>query len=288
MMAKTSTIGEVYQQASSLLGNDFEAELLLRKFLGFDRTSFFLHLRDPFPAHKLSEWESWLSKRTSCQPIQYILGEQEFYGRIFEVNASVLIPRPETELLVEHVLLYLDRHNDDQTPVVVDIGTGSGVIAVTLAAERSNIHVIAIDCSEDAIRVAERNAKRHGVKEHIRFLCGDYVAPLQHEPHMIDVLVSNPPYIPTDQLKQLERQVRDFEPHLALDGGADGLAAYRTILSQLSAWNLLAPHAMMAFEIGFDQKEQVVGLINSFFPAALIEVHQDLAGNDRVVLAEIV
>ena len=287
-MEKGDTIGDVYRQASSLLGNAFEAELLLRKLLGYDRTAFYLHLQDRFPAHKWSEWKAWLKKRKAHQPIQYIVREQEFYGRLFEVDPSVLIPRPETEILVENVLAYLDDHWCDQSPLVVDIGTGSGAIAVSLVAEKPNIEMIAIDCSTDAIRIATQNAKRHGVSDRIMFRCGDFLTPLQNYHQTIDVIVSNPPYIPTDQIPYLEKQVRDYEPHLALDGGFDGLVAYRTILSQLRTWELCSERCMIAFEIGAEQKAEIVALIKRFFPAVEIKVVQDLAGFDRVILAELV
>src|SRR5690606_17854905 len=265
-----------------------EAELLLRKFLRLDRTSFYLRLPEQFPAHRWNEWEEWLKRRKAQQPIQYILREQEFYGRIFEVDPSVLIPRPETELLIEHVLAYLDKNQSTPSPSVVDLGTGSGVIAVTLAKERANLNVTAIDCSEDALRIAARNAKRHGVEDRVSFLRGDFLAPLKDRHRIIDVVVSNPPYIPTDQIQQLESQVRDFEPHLALDGGSDGLQAYRTILSQLTSWDLCATRCMIAFEIGWNQKREIIQLFSTFFPHARIEVFQDLAGLDRIVLAELV
>lgn len=287
-MNKLRTIGEVYQQASSFLDNAFEAELMLRKILHYDRVSFYLNLQKPFPPRLIEKWNDWLRKRKSNQPIQYIMREQEFYGRVFEVDASVLIPRPETEILIEKVLDRIDHSLVHQPLNVVDLGTGSGAIAVTLAAERSNLRTVAIDYSQKALQIAQKNAHRHGVSDRIVFLQGDFLAPLQDKQRAIDIVVSNPPYIPSNQINQLERQVRDFEPVLALDGGYDGLAAYRKIIWQLRSWKLLSKKYLLAFEIGYVQKKDVVALLHSSFPSATVDSYQDLAGLDRVVVAQVV
>lgn len=284
-MNQWQTVGEVYRQASSFLGNAFEAELLLRKMLGYDRTSFYMAFSQRFPQHKMKKWKEWLNRRRANQPIQYIIGEQEFYGRVFEVNESVLIPRPETEILVEKVLEQIDKHWGNQPVQVVDLGTGSGAIAVTLAAERSHIRVIAIDCSKEALQVATKNADRYGVGEQVVFLQGDFLAPLWNKEDSIDVVVSNPPYIPSKGIHDLESQVRDFEPILALDGGNDGLQAYRKILSQLQTWKLYSNRFLLAFEIGYTQREQVEELIRLNFDDATVKTYPDLAGLDRVVIA---
>lgn len=287
-MSPFQTIGEVYQEASFLLGDAFEAELLLRKLLDIDRTTFYLSFQKPFPQSKQVQWKKWLEKRKRHFPIQYILGEQEFYGRLFEVNRSVLIPRPETEILVEKVLTHLATHRKHSSPHVVDLGTGSGAIAVTLAAENKNIRVSAVDCSSQALQVAMKNAKRHGVDDRIQFIQGDFLVPLMEESREVDVVVSNPPYIPSGDLAHLEKQVRDFEPTLALDGGSDGLKAYEKILDQLKKGELLSSKWLIAFEIGFSQKAEVSRLIRTFFPTAKVNVYQDLAGFDRVVIAQVV
>lgn len=284
-MNQWQTVGEVYQQASSFLGNAFEAELLLRKMLGYDRTSFYLAFSKRFPRTKMEKWQEWLNRRKTNQPIQYIIGEQEFYGRVFEVNESVLIPRPETEILVEKVLEQIDKHWRNQPVQVVDLGTGSGAIAVTLAVERSHVQVIAIDCSNEALQVAAKNAYRHGVGDQIVFLQGDFLAPLRDKETSIDVVVSNPPYIPSKEINELESQVRDFEPILALDGGIDGLQAYRKILSQLQTWELFSNRFLLAFEIGYSQKELVEELLRLNFDNATVKTYPDLAGLDRVVTA---
>lgn len=287
-MSKWQTIGEVYRQASSFLGSPFEAELLLRKMMNLDRASFYLQLQEPFPPHLLEKWQEWLSKRKAHQPIQYIIGEQEFYGRVFEVDSSVLIPRPETEMLIEKVLERIDQCWSQSSPCIVDLGTGSGAIAITLAAERPHLRVIATDCSPQALQVAERNAHRHGVRDRIAFMQGDFLTPLRDQLDGMDIVVSNPPYIPSHHINQLESQVRDFEPWIALDGGPDGLIAYRKIVSQLHTWHGWVKKILLAFEIGHDQKDAVTRLLHSYVPNATIDSHQDLAGNDRIIIAQVV
>ncbi|TCW39272.1 peptide chain release factor N(5)-glutamine methyltransferase [Laceyella sacchari] len=286
-MHREYTLREAYRRASSFLQDNgaeenanFEAELLIRRLVGLDRTQFFMRLSDPFPTDLATKLEEWLRRRASGEPLQYIVGDQEFYGRVFQVSPAVLIPRPETELLIEAVIDEAERRFAEDELRVVDVGTGSGAIAVTLALEKPQWQLTAIDLSVSALEVAQMNAKRYGVREQICWLQGDLLAPLGAGLSDIDILVSNPPYIPSQTVYELERQVRDFEPYLALDGGEDGLSPYRRMVSALAS--VKAGPKLICFEIGADQGRAVAELLASVCQE--VTVKQDLAGLDRIVV----
>lgn len=282
------TVGEAWRWASSFLqqyqveDSNFEAELLLRFALGWDRTRFFTHLDESLDPSVYHRYQKWLHRRREGVPLQYLMGEQEFYGRLFQVNESVLIPRPETEILVETVLRETKEWSD-QNRQVVDVGTGSGAVAVTLAAERPSWGITAVDCSPQALQVAKGNAGNHHVEERIDWYQGSWLSPLQERDIKVDILVSNPPYIPTAVIPGLEVQVRDHEPILALDGGSDGLDPYRKILDM--APGVLKYPGLIVFEVGDEQSEAVSLWINEIWPKATVSVFPDLAGRNRVVSA---
>ena len=263
-----------------------DAELLLLHLLGKSKAELLRDLREPWPGGELDErWEALLARRAAGEPVQYVTGEQHFYGRRFEVSPAVLIPRPETELLAEAVLQAGDAlwpPGSGAAPQVADIGTGSGALAVTLAAERPAWRIYASELSADALAVAKRNAELHGAGNRIRFVQGSFLEPFFDGPP-IDILVSNPPYIATAALERLQREVRDFEPRLALDGGEDGLAAYRAIAAQLA--RLPAMPRVAAFEVGAGQADQVAGLLRGTAEWSEIRVIPDYAGIPRHVVA---
>ncbi|MFD0957834.1 peptide chain release factor N(5)-glutamine methyltransferase [Paenibacillus chungangensis] len=286
---------------------DSNAELLLMHVLELDRAALLLAWNDPFPLHKGEQWQALLRRKACGEPIQYMIGEQWFYGRPFTVTPAVLIPRPETELLVEAVLTAADRlwpaaerpsepHSAGAGagaaagPTVVDVGTGSGAIAVTLAAQRHDWRVSASDLSPDALEVARRNAARHGVADRVQFLQGDLLAPYLRGcgsggrgDVSIDALVSNPPYIPAADLPGLQREVREFEPHLALDGGADGLDPYRRMLEQLRELPQLP--RLVAFELGIGQPSVVTDMMREMGAWSSIAIIKDYAGIERHIIA---
>ncbi|MDB4866691.1 MAG: prmC, partial [Cohnella sp.] len=240
-----------------------DAELLLLHLLGMSKAELLRDWREPFPAEHGDAWESLLRRRESGEPVQYIAGEQYFCGRRFAVSPAVLVPRPETELLAEAVLAAGDRlwpAAGGGTPVVLDVGTGSGALAVTIAAERPGWRVLASDLSPDALSVARSNALAHGVDGRVRFVQGDLLQPFVAEAggEPIDVLVSNPPYIPSADLPGLQREVREYEPHLALDGGGDGLEPYRRMAVQMRLLPKLP--RLVAFEVGAGQADDVASL----------------------------
>lgn len=287
-MNRMHTIREAYQWASSFLqvhgfeSHQFEAELILRRALQVDRARFFAILNDPWPTEIEPKVRAWLQKRSQGEPLQYIFGDQEFYGRLFKVNPSVLIPRPETELLVETVLQEAERVWGNRALHVVDVGTGSGAIAVTLAAERPHWQITAVDISGEALNVAKENASLYGVEKQIEWMEGEYLTPLLAKKAPLDILVSNPPYIPSAVVPTLEKQVSQYEPHLALDGGADGLEPYRILTRQLAEWDQQT--RLVCFEIGETQGEDVAALVQKISDRVEVEVRTDLAGRDRIVV----
>jgi release factor glutamine methyltransferase len=207
--------------------------------------------------------------------VQYIIGQQEFYGLMLRVSPAVLIPRPETELLVEAVLA---RTPSQRAANILDVGTGSGAIAIALAHQLPLARVTAIDLSDEALAVARENASAHGVGERMRFLQSDLLEAVTGE--TFDVVVSNPPYVPESDRASLDRQVRDHEPGIALFAGADGLEIYKRLVPQARA--ALEPAGLLAIEIGYGQRDAVATLLGAW---AAVESLDDLQGIPRVMLA---
>ncbi|NBC73055.1 HemK family protein methyltransferase [Paenibacillus sacheonensis] len=349
-------------QARGIAEPRSNAELLLLHVLGLDRAQLLRDWRDPFPPQHYKRWRELLSRKAAGEPVQYLIGEQWFYGLPFAVTPAVLIPRPETELLVEAVLEAADRlwpeasgaefaegtegaggtasrgaaealgttaagtageQGDDgpagaegageaasaaeigseplaaasaAVPTVVDVGTGSGAIGVTLATLRPRWRVCASDLSPDALAVARTNAASHEAAARMTFVQGDLLGPFaQPRPGSvdgaaggvaglrIDVLVSNPPYIPAGDIAGLQPEVRDHEPRLALDGGDDGLTPYRRMAEQLS--QLSALPRIVGFELGIGQAEAVADLLRGIGAWREVRIIPDYAGIDRHVLA---
>lgn len=207
-------------------------------------------------------------------PVQHLIGFEYFFGYPFLVNEHVLIPRFETEELAQHILLYYDEFFEGEKIKAVDVGTGSGCLAIAIALEERNIKMLATDISEDALEVAKKN--NEALQAGVTFLQGDMLEPLKGK--TFDLLISNPPYIPNDEY--VEALVKDHEPHVALFGGADGLDFYRKIL--MNASTILNPKSMMAFEHAFDKAEELKSLILDYFPNAEVVQKKDLQGKDRM------
>lgn len=226
-----------------------------------------------------ARFESILERLCQDEPLAYVLGVQYFYGYPFEVNRDVLIPRYETEELVMRVLMELDEHfPKTEGLTLLDIGTGSGAIACSLKAEAPDLKVYASDISEDALKQAGRNADNLNLE--VTFLQGDMVKPFIEQGIKTDILVCNPPYIPQDET--IEQSVRAYEPHVALFGGEDGLRFYRSVLND--APFVLNEKNILAFEIGWDQKETLTALAKSAFPNGEVECFQDINGKDRILI----
>ncbi|UNK18121.1 peptide chain release factor N(5)-glutamine methyltransferase [Paenibacillus sp. N3/727] len=275
------SIREAYIEASSfleycgVLEPQRNAQLLLEFVLGLTGTAYYMALPEIFPEDRRKAWEEAVNRKGDGVPAQYIIGEQEFYGLPFEVTSAVLIPRPETELLVEAVL----KHADTASRLtVLDIGTGSGAIGVSLALKSPKWQVLASDISPEALQVAQRNAKRLGAT--VEFRQGNLLEPFAGLAP--DIVVSNPPYIPAEDIEELQPEVRDHEPRTALDGGEDGLNPYRIMMEQLPL--LVSAPRIIAFELGMGQAEDVADLLRSTGHWNRIITVPDLAGINRHVL----
>lgn len=215
------------------------------------------------------------------KPLGYVLGYEAFFGYDFIVNEDVLIPRPETEELVGLVLGLYDEYFEGKTVDVFDVATGSGAIGITLNLEESKLHVVASDISQAALDVAKANNEK--LQANVRFLCGDMLKPFIEESLHCDICVCNPPYIPSEET--MEHSVVDYEPHVALFGGEDGLKFYRDVFE--NAHKVLKEKAILAFEIGWNQGKALTELAHSYFKDAQIEVHQDMANKDRMLVIKV-
>lgn len=223
------------------------------------------------------------ARRANREPLQYLLGTQEFCGLDFEVTTSVLIPRPETELLLDEVVRFL---TSGIPAIVVDVGTGSGCLSVALAKAVPSVSVYALDCSEGALDIARRNVSRHEVGDQVQCRQGDLFAALQglDLEGRVNVVMSNPPYIPEKDWDGLQPEVRLFEPRIALSGGSDGMAIHRRLLEDV--WRFLAPGGLLALEVGQGQAKAVCEYARQQGQYAKIRTRQDATGIDRVVCAE--
>lgn len=258
---------------SSLEGLD--AQILLAHVINRPRTWLLAHLETPLTPPQLDEAEKAFARLKAGEPLPYIIGHWEFFGLDFEITRDVLIPRPETELLVEKALAWLNRHPEERS--VADIGTGSGAIAISIAANIPDAHILATDLSPAALNVAKGNAEKFHVQNQIQFMECDLLPDLQ--PASINLLCANLPYIPSGTLQKLP--IFGREPTLALDGGPDGLDVYRRLFKAAPAW--LKPGGMMLFEIESTLGVQAAGLAFDSFSNAIIHLHQDLAGKDRLL-----
>ncbi|HSP54360.1 MAG TPA: peptide chain release factor N(5)-glutamine methyltransferase [Dehalococcoidia bacterium] len=276
------TIGDNLRAAAARIseaGSDeaaLEAEILLMHAAGLDRAQLYARLEDALPPDQARAFASFVDRRLAHEPVPYITGHKEFFALDFEVTPAALIPRPESEMLVELVLLFAEKI--DPAALIADIGTGSGAIAVSLAHALPNASVIATDVSAQALDLARRNAERHGVADRIDFRCGDVLAPLDGP---VDVIVTNLPYVRTDEWRSLPPELAEHEPRIAFDGGADGLILIRRLLRD--APSRLRPGGALFAEISYEQGEAVLALVEEAFPGASSESRKDLANLDRVL-----
>jgi release factor glutamine methyltransferase len=258
------------------------AELLLARSMNINREALYVRLHEELGEKAQKEVDHLLRRRISGEPLQYILGQQEFWSTRFKVDPRVLIPRPETELLVEQALSMLLEISTERRPVVLDIGTGSGAVAISLARERKNIRVIASDVSREALILARENAQSSGTREQIDFINGDLFYPFA-EREAFDLILSNPPYIKHSEMAQLSREIRDFEPTVALDGGEDGLDYYRKIVYQAPSY--LRKGGWLLLELGQGQYRKVSEMMKETGLFEGTESVRDLSGIERVVKA---
>lgn len=257
------------------------AGVLLCHALGIDRTQLLTGSAEQIVDSDYQEFLGLVSRRAAGEPLQYITGHQEFYGLDFAVTRDVLIPRPETEFLVERVIKLAGGPLKETNPLIVDIGTGSGCIAITLAVHLPQARLIATDISSAALEVARANADRHGVAGRIRFVEGDALEPLARLglEGAVDVLASNPPYVEEGTSALVQREVREWEPHIALFGGADGLNFYRRLLEDAPRY--LKPGGCLVLEIGFTQLGAISSMLGDRLE--LVDTTHDLQGIPRTI-----
>ncbi|HHX87687.1 MAG TPA: peptide chain release factor N(5)-glutamine methyltransferase [Firmicutes bacterium] len=285
------TVQEALNRASAIFkeaGLEYprqEAQILFSRVLDWDRLKVVLEANTNLSQMQADRLKVAVKRRANGEPLAYIAGSKEFYSLEFTVNPAVLIPRPETELLIESALEWADRagYSRGKGVLAVDLGTGSGNLAVTLAVLWPRAQFKAVDISAHALAVADENAYRHGVQDRISWYRGNYFSALSgiDPPPKFNLIVSNPPYIPQAELARLPLPVKGFEPLEALNGGADGLNGYRRLLSGLSR-HLLSP-GLVAVEIGAGQYQDVSGLFKSTGLFHRIEVRHDYQGRPRVV-----
>jgi release factor glutamine methyltransferase len=255
----------------------FDAEVLARHVLGWDRATYLLNRHNPEPAGFAAEFARVVARREGREPVHLIVGSREFWGREFEISRAVLSPRPETELIVETGLDLLD--SVPGPPLIADVGTGSGCLAITLAIEVPRARVVATDFSPEALALARRNARRHGAHTRISFVRSDYMRGLRGP---FDLIVSNPPYVPDEARDGLDPEVREYEPGLALFSGPGGYDGIRALVEQAPA--CLGRPGWLVMEFGAGQVDEVTRVVAAARKLTLIEVRRDLQGLPRVAV----
>jgi release factor glutamine methyltransferase len=266
------------------------AELLLMHALGRDRTWLYSYPETPLEQADAEKYFALIARRAAGEPTQYLTSKQEFWGLEFEVNPAVLIPRPETEHVIEVALERLgglgaktDSHA--AAPLrIADVGTGSGCIAVALARELPHAEILATDISAEALEVAGRNAARHGVSDRIRFMNCDLLSGVERSGTQFDLIVSNPPYVARDDAGQLQREVSEHEPDVALFGGRTGVEIYSRLIEE--AASLLRSGGILVLELGYNSAAHVEGLLRLELGWTRVKITNDLAGIPRVISAE--
>jgi release factor glutamine methyltransferase len=279
-------IFEALKWASSFLKekqrDENAGELLLRHLLNVNRSNLLASLRDELDPEVEVFFKKAVEEHGRGKPVQYIIGYEEFYGRSFLVNEHVLIPRPETEELVCGTIQRIQKLFGNSPSIrFLDVGTGSGAIAVSLKLELPSVEVSASDISVDSLKVAGGNAKR--LEADIQFIQGDLLQPFIEKGEVFDVIISNPPYIPLEDEKTMSEVVTEHEPHRALFAGADGLDLYRRFKEELPL--VLGEKGLVGFEVGAGQSRDVAELLQEAFPKAHVEIVYDINGKDRMVFA---
>ncbi len=286
LLVNQVNIKEVIREASTTLDqaglkeSRLEAEVLLCHVLGIDRTQLRIKLENEISAVQRDLFFELIRRRLEREPIAYITGHKEFFGLEFQVTRETLIPRPETELIVEKVISLKEKRSLGIN-TIVDVGTGCGAIAVALAVNMQDVEIAAIDISREALEVAALNAKRHDVFKKIRFVEGDLLEPLAES---VDIIVANLPYVREQDMGILSDDVRRFEPELALFGGVDGMDFIERLMNQ--SCSKLNTMGIIILEISPEQRTSVVDIANQCFPKVNVEILADLNGYDRVVCIE--
>jgi len=256
-----------------------EAELLLMHFLGIGKAELYTRLQELTSPSEVEGFWYLVQHRCHHEPTAYILKQCQFYGIDFYIDSRALIPRPESELLVEGALEFIRQRFPSEIPSsIADVGTGSGALAIVVALHQPQAEIYAIDVSAAALEVARMNCSKHGVEKHVHLLLGDMLQPL---PKPVDIILANLPYVKESELPQLSPEIKNFEPIIALAGGRDGLEKVRQLLPQ--AKQKLLPGGLILLEIGQGQGPVATALVKDYFPTAKIDLIPDLGGIDRVV-----
>lgn len=276
------TYRQLLQQAKKSCENTEVSEnslqLLMMETCGLSNTQLYVQYDQPVDDDFMNQYLQNVKRLTNGEPLQYVLGYWYFYGYRMIVNPKALIPRLETEELVGNILADSDYYFASYSQIdIADVGTGSGAIGIALKKEEDRFQMTATDISFEALELAQQNAQLNDCQ--ITFLQGDLLQPLIDRQIKLDILVSNPPYIPAKQ--QMEKTVVDFEPHVALFGGEDGLYFYRKIFEK--AYQVIKEKAFMAFEIGYDEKDAILQLCQQYFSTDRFEVLKDMNGKDRML-----
>jgi len=286
-----TTLQDALAQGKSTLGYpnvrsaQLDAQVLLCHVLEIERATLYAYPEREISPLQEQQYFTLITRRKLHEPVAYLTGHKEFYGLDFYVNKQVLIPRPETELLVETALEVIKPSiASGYVPVVADIGTGSGAIPIAIAIEEPRLpYIYASDISSDALEIAHINCQRHHVTERVRLLQGDLVSLL---PEPVDLLLANLPYVGTDEMDSLAPDVRLYEPYEALFSGPDGLNLLRRLGEEVHRCSVLKPAGVLLLEIGYQQREQLTHLLQEIWPNATITCRQDNAGFDRILQVE--
>jgi len=284
MMIYKNVMEALAWASSFLVDNGREetaARIVMQHILGISYSGVMLHLQDVLTIEQQMKFKELIEEHASGRPVQYCVGSEEFYGRSFIVDESVLIPRPETEELVLGTINRLDKLFNKQTLKLADIGTGSGAIAISMKLECPELSVVATDLSEKALMTAQKNAENLAAT--IDFRLGDLTAPLVGE--RFDIILSNPPYIAFNEAKEMSSIVLEHEPHSALFAEEEGLILYRKLAEQLPA--IVNKPALIGLEIGYTQGEQVAKFFKNSFPQSIISIEKDINGRPRMIFCEI-
>ena len=262
------------------------AELLLCHALKMDRLRLYMDMEKPLTQKEISLYRKLVRRRIKGEPLYYIIGKREFWSLKFKVTPDVMIPRVETEHLVECAIekYRKSKWKDQEIVSFMDIGVGCGNISISLLTELPNCHFYCTDISLNALKIARQNAKAHNVYERMNLILGDLFPSIRSTQNLFHIIVSNPPYIPTDHIPKLSREIREWEPRIALDGGKDGLRFIYRIISQ--AHHYLNPQGWLIMEIGYDQSKKVYDIAVRSAKYSKIEISKDLSGIARVVMLQ--
>lgn len=276
-------------QKNGLKSPRLDSEVLLANTLGFDRLRLLLEHHSVLDNKDLRRFKSLIKRRASKEPVHYIIGEKEFWSLIFKINKDVLIPRPETESLIEETLeiveeYSLERLNAKEEITILDLGTGCGNITVALTKELENSFVYALDQSEKALKVAKENLMLHSVQNRVLLIKGDFCKDLSFKKDCFDIIISNPPYVSIDEIKGLSPEIKDFEPIDSLNGGRAGLELINEII--IKSPYFLKDRGFLLLEIGKDQRNYVQRMIEDRALFDNIRIKKDLAGIERVIMAQ--